>query len=163
MSKRFSLFCCSLVFLLMAARTMAEPTILPFSKGSFAEIKAQRENKPFILVFWSESCSYCLVELALFGKLQKEYPGVEIVTVATDSFLEDEIVFQVIQASGLALKKTWVFAEQFPENIYYKVNKRWRGELPATHFFSRDNTETRHMGIVKEDELIKWLTEQTTY
>jgi len=59
------------------------------------------------------------------------------------------------------LEQTWVFAEQFPERIYADVNKRWRGELPVTHFFDRNNQEARHMGIVKKDMLIKWLTAQS--
>ncbi len=149
--------------LLTISTVHADLSILPFKKNSYDEIKNERLNKPFVLIFWSESCTYCMKELAMFGELHPKYPDVELVIVATDSFLEESTVKKVLNRSGLKLEKTWVFAEQFPENIYYKVNKRWRGELPATHFFSRDNTETRHMGIVKEDELIKWLTEQTTY
>lgn len=75
-------------------------------------------------------------ELALFGKLQARYPGVELITVATDAFLDDAIVNQVLDRSGLTLTQTWVFAEQFPEIIYTDVHKRWRGELPATHFLT---------------------------
>jgi thiol-disulfide isomerase/thioredoxin len=137
-------------------------TIQPFVKGSFATIKNQHQNKPFILVFWSESCSYCMKELAMFGELQKQFPQVDIVTVATDSFLEEETVKDVLKRSQLELEQTWVFAEQFPERIYADVNKRWRGELPVTHFFDRNNQETRHMGIVKKDMLIKWLSEQSS-
>ncbi len=156
---RFLLFSILLVLTINIAK--AELTILPFTKNSFTEIKNQRQNKPFILIFWSESCSYCMKELALFGKLYKQYPDVELIIVATDPFLEDEIVIDVLNRSQLKLKQTWVFAEQFPEKIYYKVNKRWRGELPATHFFGRDNQEIRHMGIVKENELVEWLVKQS--
>ena len=138
----------------------ADLSILPFTKDSFSEIKSEYNNKPFILVFWSESCSYCMKELALFGKLYKQYPDVAIITVATDPFLDDQIVKDVLGRSGLELTQTWVFAEQFPERIYYAINKRWRGELPVTHFFNHENQETRHLGIVKEDELIEWLVAQ---
>ncbi len=137
-------------------------TIQPFVKGSFATIKNQHQNKPFILVFWSESCRYCMKELAMFGELQKQFPQVDLVTVATDSFLEDETVKGVLKRSQLELEQTCVFAEQFPESFYADVNKRWRGELPVTHFFDRNNQETRHMGIVKKDMLIQWLTEQSS-
>lgn len=136
-------------------------TINPFVKGSFAEIKEQRKDQPFILVFWSESCSYCMKELALFGQLQKQFPAVELVTVATDPFLEDETVKTVLARSRLEVDQTWVFAEQFPERIYADIDKRWRGELPVTHFFGRDNREVRHMGVIKEDELVEWLAVQS--
>jgi thiol-disulfide isomerase/thioredoxin len=137
-------------------------TILPFVKGSLDSIKKQHINKPFILVFWSESCSYCMIELAMFGELQKGYPNVDLITVATDPFLEEETVKDVLKRSQLDLQQTWVFAEQFPERIYADVNKRWRGELPVTHFFDRNNQETRHMGIVKKDKLLEWLTAQSS-
>jgi len=141
----------------------ADLSILPFSKGSFSDIKKQYHNKPFVLIFWSETCSYCMKELAMFGKLYKQYPDIAIITVATDPFLEDEIVKGVLNQSQLELNQTWVFAEQFPERIYADINKRWRGELPVTHFFDGNNQETRHLGIVKEDELIEWLTAQSAH
>ncbi|MEE9411878.1 MAG: hypothetical protein V3V22_02375 [Methylococcales bacterium] len=161
MNSRLLLF--ATLLLLTLTSVTAEPLIVnPFVKGSFAEIKSQRQGRPFVLVFWSESCSYCMKELAMFGKLRKRYPEIELVTVATDPFLEVTTVNKVLFRSQLDIKQTWVFAEQFPERIYADINKRWRGELPATHFFSRDNTETRHMGIVKEDELIEWMSEQSS-
>jgi len=149
------------ILVLFINTVRADLSILPFSKGSFSEIKDQYNNKPFVVVFWSESCSYCMKELALFGKLYKQYPDVTIITIATDPFLDDQIVKDVLNRSGLELNQTWVFAEQFPERIYADINKRWRGELPVTHFFNRDNQETRHLGIVKEDELVEWLSAQS--
>ncbi len=136
-------------------------TILPFVKGSFAEIKNLHQGKPFVVVFWSESCSYCMIELAMFAKYQQQYSDVALITVATDAFLEDEVVRNVLNQSQLELKQAWVFAEQFPEAIYVDVNKRWRGELPVTHFFDRNHQETRHMGIINEDELVEWLSAQS--
>lgn len=158
---RYLLLSALLVLTLSTAK--ADLSILPFDKDSFTELKNERKDKPFILVFWSESCSYCMQELALFGTLYKQYPDVELVVVATDFFVTKETVKEVLKRSQLELKQTWVFADQFAETIYYKVNKSWRGELPATHFFGRDNQEIRHIGIVKKDKLISWLTEQSTY
>ncbi len=83
-----------------------------------------------------------------------------IVIVATDPFLDESLVQDMIERSQLSLKQTWVFAEQFPERIYADVNKRWRGELPVTHFFSRNNTEIRHLGIVKQPAVEAWLLAQ---
>ena len=161
MMKPWLLFFACLMLLTTASINAESLTVNPFVKGSFAELKSQRQGKPFVLIFWSESCSYCMKELAMFGRLHKHYPDIELVTVATDPFLEETTINDVLSRSQLDLKQTWVFAEQFPEKIYADINKRWRGELPATHFFSRDNKENRHMGIVKEDQLVKWLTEQS--
>ena len=149
------------LLLLTSMSLRAEPLIIhPFVKGSFAEIKQQRTNSPFVLIFWSESCSYCMKELAMFGEIQKKHPTLELVIVATDPFLDESFVYEMIERSQLSLKETWVFAEQFPERIYADVNKRWRGELPVTHFFDRNNKEVRHLGIVKKEALEKWLNIQ---
>lgn len=158
---QFRIFLLIGLMLMNVSTVKAELSILPFTKGSFSEIKKQLENKPFIVIFWSESCSYCMKELAMFGRLYKQYPQIELVTVATDSFLDDEIVKRVLKRSKLDLKKTWVFAERFQEKVYFDVNKRWRGELPVTHFFDRKNKELRHLGVVKEDELVEWLNTQS--
>jgi thiol-disulfide isomerase/thioredoxin len=159
--KKHQLLFISLLIILSFRTAIADMTILPFTKDSYSQIKSQNKDKAFILIFWSETCSYCMKELAMFGKLYKQYPDITLVTVATDPFLEDETVKRVLSRSQLDLQKTWVFAEQFPERIYYKVNKSWRGELPATHFFGKDNKETRHMGIVKEEELVDWMNKQS--
>ena len=96
----------------------------------------------------------------MFGGIQKKYPTLELIIVATDPFLEESLVHEMIEHSQLSLKQTWVFAEQFPERIYADVNKRWRGELPVTHFFDRNNKEVRHLGIVKQEALERWITTQ---
>ncbi len=149
------------LLLLTAIPLKAESLLIqPFVKGSFAEIKQQYINRPFVLIFWSETCSYCMKELAMFGEIQQKYPALELVIVATDPFLDESLVQDMIERSQLSLKQTWVFAEQFPERIYADVNKRWRGELPVTHFFSRNNTEIRHLGIVKQPAVEAWLLAQ---
>ncbi len=147
--------------LLAVAPVSAAPLVInPFVKGTFASIKQQYQGRPFVLIFWSESCSYCMKELAMFGKLQNKYPTVDLIVVATDPFLEGSLVDEMIERSQLNLQQTWVFAEPFPERIYADVNRRWRGELPVTHFFDRNNKETRHLGIVKQAALEEWLEAQ---
>ncbi len=139
------------------------PTIHPFKTGSFTAIKNQHSNTPFILIFWSESCAYCMKELKLFGSLHKQFPDIKIITVATDPFLDEKKVTHVLSLSGLNLEHTWVFAEQFPERIYFDVNKRWRGELPLTYFYDRNQHETRKVGIIDKKELLEWLTNQSAH
>lgn len=40
-------------------------------------------GKPTVLVIWAPWCPHCQVELPLLGKIAPDYPGVQIVTVAT--------------------------------------------------------------------------------
>jgi len=122
------------LLLQMAGSSAMALDILPFTQQTLPEIKQHYQNKPFILVFWSESCTFCMKELAMFGQLQKELPDLPLVTVSTDLDLDEQSIKEILQQSGLELQKTWVFSGEYPELIYRAVDKRWRGELPVTYF-----------------------------
>jgi hypothetical protein len=100
-------------------------------------------------------------ELALFGRILKEYPQIKLITITTDPFLEDETVQQILSSKKLQGTETWVFADNFAERLYFDINPRWRGELPLTYFFDRNNNRLKHMGVITENELVEWLTQQT--
>lgn len=138
-----------------------ETNFKAFVKGSFLTIQEQHKDTPYIIAFWSETCAYCMKELALFGRLLKKYPQIKLVTISTDPFLEDETVQQILSSKNLEGTETWVFADNFAERLYYEINPRWRGELPLTYFFDRNNQMVKHMGVVKEDELIEWMNTQS--
>jgi thiol-disulfide isomerase/thioredoxin len=138
-----------------------EREIRPFIKGSFEQIKQAHQDKPYIIVFWSESCAFCMKELALLGQLIKQYPNVEIVSISTDPFLKDETVKQILSSKQIENFETWVFADDFVERLYFDIDPKWRGELPLTYFFDKNHKMLRHMGVIKEKELIEWLSNQT--
>lgn len=131
-----------------------------FKKGSFQQIQQQRSGTPYILAFWSETCAYCMQELAMFGRLLKQYPNVGLVTVTTDPFLDENTVKKILTDRDLTGTETWVFADRFAERLYYDIDPAWQGELPLTYFFDGRNTPIKHMGVVKEDELMEWLSQQ---
>jgi len=132
-----------------------------FVKGSFAQIQQQHKDTPYIIVFWSETCAFCMKELAVFGRLIPQYPHIKLITISTDPFLEDETVQHILSSKNLENTETWVFADNFAERLYFDINPRWRGELPLTYFFDKKNTMLKHMGIVKEAELLEWFAEQS--
>ena len=148
----------SLVFLKNVSASETE--IKPFIKGSFQQIQLEHKEKPAIITFWSESCAFCMKELALFGKLIKKYPQVEIVSITTDPFLDEQKVRQVLSSKNLQNVQKWVFADDYVERLYFDVDKSWRGELPLTYFIDRENSMLKHLGVIKEEELIDWLAKQ---
>jgi len=137
-----------------------ESSYKPFVKGSFVQIQQENKDRPYIIAFWSVTCAYCMKELALFGELMDKYPDVKLITITTDAFLEDETVKQLLATKKLTDTETWVFADNYVERLYFDINPRWRGELPLTYFFNRKGEMLRHMGVVKEDELLEWLDGQ---
>ena len=54
----------------------------------------------------------------------------------------------------------WVFAEAFAERLYFDVARNWRGELPLTYFADSQNNLVKHLGVIKEQELLDWLSLQ---
>ncbi|WP_293652648.1 redoxin domain-containing protein [Thiolapillus sp.] len=154
---------CFLLFLgLQTSLTQANAIkVKPFVVNSLSEIKKNYWGQPFVLMFWSKTCLYCMKELGLFGKLQKQFPNISVVTVSTDVYLDEKTINDILTGKDLVLKTAWVFATEYPEQLYAAVDKRWRGELPVTYFYDRQHQPIRHMGIVKEAALIAWMKQQT--
>ena len=139
-----------------------EIAIKPFIKGSFEQIQNEHKDKPYIITFWSETCAYCMKELALFGNLSKKHPAIEIISVTTDPFLSEETVDRILSSKNLPHVQKWVFADNYAARLYSDVDKKWRGELPLTYFFDRNNNMVKHMGTINKQELTTWFTEQST-
>ncbi len=138
-----------------------ESEFKPFVKGSFQQILQENQQQPYIIAFWSVTCAYCMKELALFGRLMPQYPGVKLITITTDAFMEDVTVLALLEKKKLQGTETWVYADNYVERLHHDVQAGWQGELPLTYFFDQQNKMIRHMGIVKEQELVDWLQQQS--
>tara|TARA_R110002111_G_scaffold251121_1_gene315491 strand:- start:536 stop:1009 length:474 start_codon:yes stop_codon:yes gene_type:complete len=134
----------------------ADTEIKPFVKGSFSEIQQQHDGKPYLILFWGQDCAYCMKELAMLGELLVAYPEVTIVTVATDPFLDSAFVLDKMSGFGLHQAQNWVFANEYPETLYFDVEKRWRGELPLTYLYDGQQL-IRHSGMLKQADMSLWL------
>lgn len=152
----------TLIMFSMNSVLAKETTIKPFIKGSFEQIQQENKGKPYIIAFWSETCAYCMKELALFGKLSKKHPAIEIVSVTTDPFLSEETINRILSSKNVLHAQKWVFADNYATRLYSDVDEKWRGELPLTYFFDRNNTMLKHMGTINKQELTTWFAEQST-
>jgi len=145
--------------LLMTACTEKQQ-VNDFVKGSFAEIQQQHKGKPYLVVFWSEDCAFCMKELEQFGHALKQHPDMKLVSVATDPFLDKDKVREKLASFNLQQTEAWVFAEAYPETLYFDVDKRWRGELPLTFLFDSNNQRIKKVGLLAEDVLAAWLSKK---
>jgi thiol-disulfide isomerase/thioredoxin len=145
-----------LVSLIALLGFSADTAVKPFVKGSFSEIQQQYKGQAYLIVFWGQDCAYCMKELAMLGELLKVHPDVSIVTVATDPFLDAVIVRDKMSGFSLDQAENWVFADDYPETLYFDVEKRWRGELPLT-YLSGGNQLIRHSGMLKKVDMSAWL------
>jgi len=153
------LLACILYLALLPAHAAVTPTLKPFVTGSAKEITAGRSGKPFILAFWSVSCVHCRAELAMLGKLCKQYPGLDVVLVSTDSAEESEAVSSVLRQYPLGKAESWVFADDFVERLHFEVDRQWRGELPRTYLYGPGASVTAFSGKLDAQQLERWVNE----
>jgi len=84
---------CLIVLTFVSPPAPAAQEIKPFVRGSFQQIVAARQGRPFIVDFWSLSCGYCMAELDMLKKLAGKYPRLDLVLVSTDTLEEKETWF----------------------------------------------------------------------
>ena len=139
---------------------LAAQEIKPFVRGSYQQIISARQGKPFILNFWSLTCSYCKVELGMFKKLAKKYPKLDLVLVSTDSPEEEKSVAAMLAKFSLGKAEAWVFADSYTERLRFEVDKTWFGELPRTYFFNADGETNAVSGKLDQGEVEQWIKAQ---
>lgn len=160
--KRF----CALMALFLAvwsiapAPAWAEQEIKPFVRGSYQQIIAARQGKPFIVSFWSLSCGYCKVELAMLKKLARKYPRLDLVLISTDTPEEKILVSATLAKIASSKAEAWLFADSFADRLRFEVDKGWQGELPRTYFFSAKGEVNAISGELEQKEVEQWVKEQ---
>jgi len=108
----------------------------PFVSGSMQEILAPRQGKAFILGLWSLNCTHCREDLALLADLKKQFPSLDLVLIAADSPEEAEAASALLRQYSLLQAEAWIFADPFTEKLRFEIDRKWRGELPRTYFYS---------------------------
>lgn len=129
----------------------------PFGHGSMAQIAAAREGKPFILGFWSISCSHCQEDLALLGEFSQKHPTAQVVLVSTDTPEDSAAIGATLQRHGLGSGEAWVFADAFADRLRFEVDRKWYGELPRTYFYDAAHGVTAFSGKLDAGRLERWV------
>ena len=150
------------VVLLAAASLLAglvHAEMAPFIGGSLQRIERQHKGKPFILAFWSASCTHCPTELKALGELSRKYPKLELILVATDTPAEAPELDRLAQDYGVGRHARWVFADAQPERLRYEIDRRWYGELPRTYFYDARGVRQGRSGVQPAEQLEQWVAE----
>lgn len=151
---------CLTVLSLAPASTLAAQEIKPFVRGSYQQIIAARQGTPFIISFWSLTCSYCMVELGMLKKLANKYPKLDLVLVSTDTPEEEETVAATLAKIAPGRAEAWLFADSYADRLRFEVDRQWYGELPRTYIFNAKNEVTAISGKIDEAELERWIEQQ---
>jgi len=136
---------------------LADQEIKSFVRGSYQQIVAARQGKPFVVSFWSLTCSYCIAEMSLLKKLHKKYPGLDLVMISTDTLEEKNAVRAVLADYSLDRADAWVFADGYAERLRYEVDRTWQGELPRTYLFDAKSAAIAISGKLEGKEMERWV------
>lgn len=147
----------ALLLCLGAACASAAQEVKPFVRGSHQQIISARAGKPFVMAFWSLTCTTCRDELAMFGKLAQKYRSFDLVLIATDSPEQKQEIVSTLQHYRLDGAESWVFADSYAERLRFEVDPQWYGELPRTYFFDADGRSTAISGKIDHDQFEHWV------
>jgi thiol-disulfide isomerase/thioredoxin len=148
-----------LLLLMSLMAGLAHAEVRPFLPGSLAQIQAARVGKPFILALWSASCTHCPGELKALGDLARQYAGLEVVLVATDTPELAPQLARLAESYGLGDQAQWVFADAQSEKLRFEIDRRWYGELPRTYFFDARHRREGRSGLIPGERLERWASE----
>lgn len=147
--------------LLLAAQSAAAQELKPFVRGSYQQIVSARAGKPFIVSFWSLSCTYCATELSMLGKLLEKHRGIDLVLVSTDTPLDEAAIKATLDKSALGKAESWVYADSHADRLRYEVDREWHGELPRTYFFAAGEDARAASGKLDEAEVERWIRQHS--
>ncbi len=145
--------CWLAVVLLLLAQPAGAQELKPFTPESLAQITASRAGTPFVLAFWSLTCTHCQQELADFGRRQTA----NLVLISTDTPAEREAIRATLARHGLEKAEVWVFADEFAERLRYTVDRGWYGELPRSYFYAADGSRRAVTGRPDAALIERWL------
>jgi len=124
----------------------------PFEADSLARIIDSHRGKPFVVMVWSLDCEYCQASFATLAELRRR-KGIDIVTIATDAAADPQSA-QAISAklapSGLT-GNAWAFGNAAPEQLRYRIDPKWRGELPRSYWFNAQGERVAHSGVISSE------------
>lgn len=149
-----------LLLILSSAAHAGAGQLNVFAPGSKAGIVAERQGRPFILVFWSTGCTHCPSELKSLSALKRRHPALDVVLVSTDA--QDEAARAAEMAAGyhLAAVQQWIFSDQaVPERLRFEIDPKWYGELPRTYLFDRNQRTEAVSGLIPAERLARWVKE----
>ncbi len=140
----------------LAAREAA-PAVHPFTVESMERIAAARQGRPFVVAFWSIGCTHCPQELKTLGELKKRHPRLDIVLVAADAPEDAPQAGAFAARFGLGQAEQWIFADDMPERLRFRIDPGWHGELPRTYFYDSAHRAEGVSGIVPPARFDAWI------
>src|SRR5688500_6623122 len=134
------------------------PTIVvePIDTEALKTLLTQARQRPLLVNFWATFCDPCRDEFPDLVKIDKDYrpQTLEFVTVSLDDVSEINTSVPEFLGSLKATMPAYLLNVSDPEPAIDFVDKKWRGELPATYLYNeKGEVVFRHIGRVDAAKL----------
>lgn len=129
--------------------TVAAANIQSFQLDSFDLIKKHHAGKSFVVMVWSLDCAYCLDSFRALEQVRQKWK-VDVVTIATDRVDDTEtatLIGKKLRAGGLQ-SQAWAYGDVPADQLKYRIDSKWRGELPRSYWFDAQGKSVAHSGVI---------------
>ena len=116
----------------------------------------QQRERPLLVNFWATYCDPCRDEFPDLVKIDKEYrpQSLEFVTVSLDDMSDIKTGVPKFLDAMKAQMPAYLLNTSDPESAINGVDRRWRGDLPATFLYNeKGEVVYKHIGRINPAEL----------
>jgi hypothetical protein len=132
----------------------AAPTaIQAFDRNTLQRIEREHRGQPFWLVLWDLECTYCMKSLSTIASVQRQHPGLKVVTITTDAIEHADAIKQRLMELGVE-SDAYAFAAGTPEALRHAIDPSWIGEKPRAYRYDASGKRTARTGVLSADELM---------
>lgn len=140
---------------LIGGLACAQPLIEPLNKEQARLlVDPAQYQKPTLLALWSLECAYCKKNLAQFAELQRQHPGMQLITLAAEPANSGHTeALEKLAVPG----RHFAYGNQAPEALAFAIDPNWRGELPRTLLFDGQGGRQALSGVIAPQRAMQLL------
>ncbi|MDM8350797.1 hypothetical protein P8H27_18120 [Pseudomonas sp. sp1636] len=140
---------------LLAGLACAQPSIEPLNKEQARLlVDPGQYRQPTLLALWSLECAYCKKNLAQFGELLRQHPGIQLITLASEPVASGHAeLLEKLAVPG----RHFAYGSEAPEALAFAIDPSWRGELPRTLLFDGQGGRHALSGVIEAQRALQLL------
>ena len=132
------------------------PVVSPIDTDALKGLISQQRGRPLLVNFWATFCDPCRDEFPDLVKIDKDYrpQSLDFVTVSLDDIDQIKTDVPKFLNDMNATMPAYLLNVSDPEPAINFIDKRWRGDLPATYLYNEKGEMVYwHIGRVNPAEL----------
>ena len=136
--------------------TVLTPVVTSIDTNGLKDLVTKQRSGPLLVNFWATFCDPCRDEFPDLVKINKDYgsQSLEFFTVSLDDMSDIKTEVPKFLDSMKATMPAYLLDANDPEPAINLVDRRWRGDLPATFLYNeKGEVVYKHIGRVNIAEL----------